>query len=98
MDQRALVGLDRRPEQAERGVAQRTVEQREQMFRRKRLELKNLRARDEGAVNVEERIMRRRADEPDGAVLDIRQQNILLGFVEAVNLVDEEDRLWPAVF
>ena len=32
-----------------------------------------------------------RANQSDGASLDVRQQNILLGLVEAVDFVDEED-------
>ena len=36
-------------------------------------------------------ILRRGADEDDRAVLDPGQQRILLGLVEAVHLVDEED-------
>ena len=35
--------------------------------------------------------MRGRADEHDRAVLDVGEQHVLLGLVEAVNLVDEED-------
>ena len=43
--------------------------------------MKNLAARNEWAVDVEEWIFCRRADEPDGATLDIREQRVLLGFV-----------------
>ena len=32
------------------------------------------------------------ADQGDGAVLDIRKDGVLLGFVEAVDFVDEKDR------
>jgi len=35
--------------------------------------------------------MRRRANEPDVAVLDIWQQNVLLRLVEPVDFVDEQN-------
>ena len=60
---------------------------------RQRLELENLRARDERAVDVEERIVSRRADQPQISAFDIGQQDVLLRFVEVMNLIDEEDRL-----
>ena len=75
----ALVALQGAPEQDETGRL------------RQRLELENLRARGERAVDEEERIVRGGADQRDRAVLDVRQQNVLLGLVEAVDLVDEED-------
>ena len=37
--------------------------------------------------------MGRAADEAHHASFDIRQQQILLGLVEAVNLIDDQDRL-----
>ena len=49
------------------------------------------RARQQGPVDLERRVLRRRADEDDGAVLDGRQEGVLLGLVEAVDLVDEQD-------
>src|SRR3954464_6042657 len=55
-------------------------------------ELENLRATDERGVDGEERILRRRADEEDLPVLDIGQKDVLLGAVEAVNLIEEEHR------
>ena len=85
---------------ARRGRAprpQRAPQQRHEIRRRERLELENLRARDQRAVDVEERIVRRRADEAHRAALHIRQQHILLRLVEAVDFVDEQDRLRAAV-
>src|ERR1043166_8632271 len=61
------------------------------LVRRQRLELENLRTRDEWRVDVEKWVVSRRADQTDGAVLDVRQQHILLRLVEAVNFVDEQD-------
>jgi hypothetical protein len=49
-------------------------------------------AGDEGAVDLEEGVLRRRTDQDDGAVLDPGQEGVLLGLVPAMDLVDEEDR------
>ncbi len=65
-----------------------------QLFNAQRLELKNLRARDERAVYIKERIVGRRADEPQISALDVGQQDVLLRFVEMMDLIDEHDRLF----
>lgn len=54
-------------------------------------ELEDLGARDEGGVDVEEGVVGGGADEADGAALDVGEEDVLLGFVEAVDFVDEED-------
>ena len=36
------------------------------------------------------------ADETDRAALDMREEDVLLGFVEAVDFIDEQDRGLPA--
>jgi hypothetical protein len=59
---------------------------------RERLEAEHARAREQRRVHRERRVLRRRADERDRAVLDVRQERVLLRLVEAVDLVDEEDR------
>ena len=74
-------------------IAQRPPLQRAEIRRRERFELEHLRARDERRVDVEERIVRRRADQPHRAALHIGQQYILLRLVPAVNFVDEQNRL-----
>ena len=61
-----------------------------------RLEGQHPCARQESGVELEGRILGRRADEDDGAVLHDRQEGILLGAVEAMDLVDEKQRA-PAV-
>ena len=48
-------------------------------------------AGEQGGDDLEGRIFGGRADEADGAVLDVGQEGVLLGFVEAMDLVDEED-------
>ena len=55
------------------------------------LELKNPAAREQGAIDREVGILGGCADEDDGAVFDPRQECVLLGLVEAVDLVDKED-------
>ncbi len=48
--------------------------------------------RQERGVDLEVGILGRRTDQRDRAVLDVRQQGILLRLVEAVDLVEEQDR------
>ena len=52
----------------------------------------DLAAAQQRRVDREERVLRRRPDQDDDAVLDVRQQHVLLGLVEAVDLVEEQDR------
>ena len=61
-----------------------------------RLEGEDAGAGEEGPDDLERGVLGRGADEGDGAVLDIREDGVLLGFVEAVDLVDEEDGLLPS--
>ena len=53
--------------------------------------MENLRTGSERGVDVEERIVRGRADEADDAAFDVGQQHVLLRFVEAVDFIDEQD-------
>jgi hypothetical protein len=48
-----------------------------------------LRTADEWAVDVEEGVVRGGADEAQGAALDMRQEDVLLGFVEAMDLINK---------
>ena len=57
-----------------------------------RLELENLGAGDESAVDVEKRVVGRGADEPEVSALDVGQQDVLLRLIEMMDLVDEQDR------
>ena len=59
---------------------------------RQRLQDEHLRAREQRGVDLERRILGRRADQHDVAGFHARQERILLRFVEAMNLVDEDDR------
>ena len=57
-----------------------------------RPQLVELRAREQRRVDLEVGVLGRRADQRQQALLDRRQQRVLLGLVEAVDLVEEEDR------
>ena len=59
---------------------------------RERLELVHLRAREQRGVDLVVRVLGRRADQRHEAFLHRRQQRVLLRLVEAVDLVEEEDR------
>ena len=59
---------------------------------RERLELDDGAAREQGGVDLEVRVLGRGADQRQQAALDAREQRVLLGLVEAVDLVEEEDR------
>ena len=56
-----------------------------------RLEHIDAAARQKRRDDLERRILRSRADQANVALFDVRQERILLGLVEAVNLVDEND-------
>ena len=55
----------------------------------------DLTARHQGAGEREGRVLGGRADQGDRAVLDLGEQAVLLGAVEAVDLVDEQERGLP---
>ena len=56
-----------------------------------RPQLVDLRPGEQRRVDLEERVLGRRADQRHQALLDGGQQRVLLGLVEAVDLVEEED-------
>ena len=60
-----------------------------------RLELDDLAAGEEGGVDLEVGVLRRGADQRHEALLDRGQERVLLRLVEAVDLVEEEDRPLP---
>ncbi len=67
----------------------------EQLLLAERLELVELGAREQRRVELEVRVLGGRADQRDEPFLDRGQQRVLLGLVEAVDLVEEEDRAPP---
>ena len=56
-----------------------------------RLEAPDSKARQQRRIDFEVRVLGRCTDERDRAVLDVRQERVLLRLVEAVDLVDEQD-------
>ena len=63
-----------------------------EVVEREWLELVDLAARQQSRVDLEVRVLRGRADERDEPLLHGGQERILLRLVEAVDLVEEEDR------
>ena len=55
----------------------------------------HLRPAQKRRVQLERRVLRGGTDQHNGAVLHMRQKPVLLGFVEAVNFVDEQQRPLP---
>lgn len=53
--------------------------------------MKDLRAGDQRGVDVEVGIVRGRPNEAHRSAFEMGEEDVLLGFIEAVNLVDEED-------
>ena len=85
-----LVARPRRPTLA---ALQRTAQQRARTCSAvSGPQLVDLGARQQRGVDLEVGVLGRRADQRDEALLDRRQQRVLLGLVEAVDLVEEEDR------
>ena len=72
-------------------VCERALQQRDDLLLSQRLQHIHAAARKQRGNNFERRILRGRADQPDVALLHVRKKRILLGFVEAMNLVDEND-------
>jgi len=54
------------------------------------MEGQNLTAGKQGGNHLETRILRCRADKGNGSRFNMWKKGILLGFVETVNLIDEE--------
>ena len=77
-------------------VGERPLEQDAQFVGPELLEPEQRGARQQRAGEREERILGGRADEHEQALFDVRQQRVLLRAVEAVHLVEEQDRA-PAV-
>ena len=69
------------------------MEQLLDVVRRQRLQHEHPGAREQRADDLEARILGGGADQGDRAVLGRRQQAVLLGLVEPMDLVDEEDGL-----
>jgi hypothetical protein len=68
------------------------VQQKRKLWRTQRFQHVNRSPGEQCAVHLERRILGGRADEGQQALLDERQEGVLLRLVEAMHLVDEEDR------
>src|SRR5262249_32599119 len=77
--------------QAALGVVQRAPQERHDLVVRELIEDIDSAARKQCAVDLERRILRGGADQPDIAALDVGQKRVLLGAVEAVDFVHEEN-------
>ena len=67
-----------------------------ELVRAERIEPQHLRSRQQRRIELETRILGGRADQHHCSVLHHRQKAVLLGAVEAVDFVDEQQRLVPA--
>ena len=72
-------------------IGQRVALQADEVRGCERFELEHLRAADQWAIDREERVLRRRAEQPHRAAFHVGQEGVLLRAVEAVDLVDEKD-------
>ena len=77
-------------------VAQRAPQQRQHVLVVERAQLVHAAARQQRRVDLEVGVLGRRADEHHEPLLDRGQQRVLLGLVEAMDLVEEEDRALAA--
>ena len=73
-------------------IRERTAQQAKQVLFGQGAQFKDLGARNQRGIDEEKWVVRGGADESHGTGLDVRQEHILLGFVEPMNFVDEEDR------
>ncbi len=90
--QRVIADLDWILAQAALRIGQRAAQQADDLLGREGFELEDLRAGNQRGIDVEGRVMGCRADQAHRALLDIRQQHILLGLVKPVQLINEQDR------
>jgi hypothetical protein len=77
-------------------IRQRPVEHQAQRLLREGCEHDHERAREERTDDLEGWILGRRPHQDDGAPFDMGKKGVLLGLVEPVDFIDEEDRA-PAV-
>ena len=76
---------------APRFIFEGPLQERDEIVSRNGLELENLRAGDKGGVDVKVGIVSGGANKANGASLKVGKKGVLLGLVEAVDFVDEED-------
>ena len=86
-----VVGLEVEVAEAAIGVGEGALQELDDLIFGELLEDVDAAAGEESAVDFEGWIFGGGADEADAAFFDVRKKGILLGFVEAVNFVDEDD-------
>ena len=84
--------LDQFPTKPALFISQCPLQQSHDLIHRHRLELENLRTRNERRIDMEIRVVRGRTNEPHHSALDMRQEHILLRFVKSMNLINEQNR------
>jgi len=89
---RILIQPDGAPAIAALGVVQGAVDDRAQLRLGQRFELKDARARNQRANDLEVRVLGRRADQGYQPGFHVWQQRVLLRLVPAVNLIHKQDR------
>ena len=89
---RILLQIEREGAEAAFGVSNGPALEANEVIHGEGLELKDLRAGNQGAVDREIRVLRGRPDQTDSPAFNIGEQRILLRLVEAVDLIDEEER------
>ncbi len=89
---RALRRLPARAVAAPHQLRGRAPQDRRDLLGRERLQRVHAQARQESAVDLERGVLGGGADERHQVLLDGRQQRVLLGLVEAVDLVEEQHR------
>ncbi len=89
--ERIVVGGQSLRAEAALAVFERLTEQDGDAIFAERFEHIDAAAGEQRRDDFKRRILSCRADEADDAALDVGQKGVLLGLVEAVNLVDEED-------
>lgn len=80
------------------GFGERAVEEGEEVVRGEGFEGEEDGAGEKGGGEIEEGVVGGSADEADVAGFDVGQEDVLLGFVEAVDFVEEEDRFFAGGF
>ncbi len=89
--ERFMVGFEMKSAEAALLIRERAFEQGEDLLIGKRAQRIDAAAGEQRGDDFEGRIFCCRSDEADGAALDVGKKGVLLRFVEAMNLVDEED-------
>ena len=89
--QGSVFGLEMQIAQSTLLVVERTLQQADNLLFRQRLQHVNAAARQQRGDDLERRILRGGADEADASLLDVGEKGVLLGFVEAVHFVHEDD-------